>query len=155
MSEASEADWEEMSEGIDLILQTEAQIELLKTAQVKVIGSEKVKGVDCYILQLTPDVEQLWQLASQQPLLTDMGVSAVDEDILQDMFRSFSVKQWVTKDTHFLTRAEVDMALDLTPEALGVEEGQMTMDVTISMLTYNHNQPVTIVLPLEAEEAED
>ena len=45
------------------------------------------------------------------------------------------------------------MALDLTPEALGVEEGQMTMDVTISMLAYNHNQPVTIVLPPEAEEA--
>ena len=155
-SEASEADWEEMSEGIDLILQTEAQIGLLETAQVKVIGSEKVKGVDCYVLQLTPDMEQLWQLANQQPLLTDMGMfTAVGEDILQDMFRSFSVKQWVTKDTHFLTRTEVDMALDLTPEALGVEEGQMTIDVTISMLVHNHNQPVTIVLPSEAEEAED
>ena len=155
MSEASEADWEEISEGITLILQTEAQIELLKTAQVDVIRSERVKGVDCYVLKLTPDTEQLWQLANQQPLLSNMGVSAVGEDILQEMFRSFSVKQWVTKDTYFLTRTEVDMALDLTPEALGVEEGQMTMDVTISMLAYNHNQPVTIVLPSEAEEAED
>ena len=153
--EASERDWEEMSEGVALLLQSEAQMVLLRTAQVEVIRSERVRGADCYLLQLTPDVEQLWQLATQQPLLANMGMSAVAEDILQEMFRSFSVKQWVAKDTYFLTKAEVIMALELPPEDMGLEEGQVTMDVTTSILVYSHNQPVSIALPPEAEEAEE
>ena len=32
-------------------------------AEVEVIGSEKVKGVDYYVLQLTPDMAQLYQTA--------------------------------------------------------------------------------------------
>ena len=35
------------------------------------------------------------------------------------------------------------------------EEGEVAMDIAISMLAYNYNQPVNIVLPPEAEEAED
>ncbi|GAI30388.1 unnamed protein product, partial [marine sediment metagenome] len=62
-SEISEADWEEVSEGMS---QAESQLELLQGAQVEVIGSETVKGIDCYVLQLTPDMGQLWQTVMQQ-----------------------------------------------------------------------------------------
>jgi len=157
MSEAAEADWEEMSEGIALILQTEAQIGLLETAQVKVIGSEKVKGVDCYVLQLTPDMEQLWQLAMQQPILPGEEGPDVAEEFLQEMFRSVSVKQWIAKDTYFLIKAEIDMvfeSIELTAEAMGLEEGtSLPTYISIVLLSYNYNQPVSIELPPEAEEA--
>jgi len=148
-AEMPEEYWEQMG-------QAESQIELLKTAQVKVIGSETINGIDCYVFQLTPDMEQLWQLAMQQAELTvTLEELAVAEEFLQEMFRSFSVKQWVAKDTYFLTKAEIDMAIELTPEALGYpeEEGIMTMDIAMDLLAYNYNQPVSIVLPPEAEEA--
>lgn len=47
------------------------------------------------------------------------------------------------------------MALELNPEALGSpeEQGLMTMDITIDLMVYNYNQPVSIILPQEAEEA--
>jgi len=148
--EMPEGTWEEWS-------QTEAQVGLLEVAQVEVIGSERVRGIDCYVLEVTPDVEQLWQMVMQQAELTGEEMPDVAEEFIQEIFRSFSVKQWVAKDTYFLTKAEIDMAVELTPEAMGFpeEEGIMTMDIAISLLAYDYNQPVSIELPPEAEEAID
>ena len=147
-SEMPEGYWEEMS-------QVEPQIELLEAAQVEVIGSERVGGIDCYVLQLTPDLEQLWQIVMQQAEVTGGEMPDVTEELLEEVFRSFSVKQWVAKDTYFLTKAEINMAVELTPEAMGSpeEEGVVTMDMAVGLLAYNYNQPVSIELPPEAEEA--
>jgi len=152
-SEISEADWEEVSEGMRL---AESQIELLQGAQVEVLASEKVKGIDCYVLQLTPDMGQLWQTAMQQAQVAGEEIlPEVTEEFIQEMFCSFSVKQWFAKDTYFLTKAEIDMVVELTPEAMGYpeEEGEMTMDIAMTLLAYDYNKPVSIILPPEAEEA--
>ncbi len=140
--------WEEMN-------QVEPQIELLGAAQVEVIGSEMVGGVDCYVLQLTPDMEQLWQYVMQQAEATGEEMPEVAEGSLEEIFHSFSVKQWVAKETYLLIKAEIDMAVELTPEAMGFpgEEGVMTMDITTGFLAYNYNQPLSIQLPAEAESA--
>jgi len=148
--EMPEGYWGEMS-------QVESQIELLEVAQVKVIGSETIEGIDCYVLQLTPDMKQLWQLAMQQPKLPGEEVPDVAEEFLQEMFRSVSVKQWISKDTYFLIKAEIDMVFvstELTAEAMGLQEGvSLPTYISIVLLSYNYNQPVSIVLPPEAEEA--
>ncbi len=148
--EMPEGYWGEMS-------QVESQIELLEAAQVKVIGSETIEGTDCYVLQLTPDMKQLWQLVMQQPKLPGEEVPDVAEEFLQEMFRSVSVKQWIAKDTHFLIKAEIDMvfeSIELTAEAMGLEVGvSLPTYISIVLLSYNYNQPVSIELPPEAEEA--
>jgi len=151
--EALESDWKDI---IEMLSMTEPQIDLLQEAQVKVIGSEKVKGLDCYLLQLTPDKKQLWEAISQQAEFGNLALSysKVREELLSEMFIDFSVKQWVAKDTYFLMKAEIDMAMQLTSEAMEVQEGEMDVNITLSLLAYNYNQPVTIVLPPEAEEAE-
>jgi hypothetical protein len=141
--------------------QAQYQIELLEdAAQVEVVGSETVSGVDCYVLQLTPDMEQLWQLMTQQiEGAGGLGEVAlgIDPVLMQDMFRSFSVKQWVAKDTYFLVRAVVNMTLELSAEAMGIpeEESAVTMDMSLDLLVYDYNQPVSIVLPPEAATAMD
>jgi len=154
-SEAPEEYWEMMT----AVSGIKNYIELLKTAQVEVIGSEQVNGVDCYILQLTPEMAELYQTA-MNPVggVGQAGMLApVPEELLEDMFRSFSVKEWVAKDTYLLMKAEIDMAIETTPEFkdyLG-EEVDVSIDVTISFLAYNYNQPITIVVPEEALEASE
>ncbi len=146
-SEVPEEYWEEMN-------QVESEVELLKAAQGELIGSEMVGGIDCYVLQLTPDLEHLWQFYIQQAQVTG-EVPDITEESLREIFQSFSVKQWIAKGTYFLTKAEIDMAMEFTPEEMGYpeEEGIMTMDIAMSFLGYDYNQPVSIVLPPEAEEA--
>ena len=146
----------EVPEGImDQLGQVDSQVELLETAQVKVIGSEKVKGVDCYVLDLTPDMERLWELAMQQSQVSGEALPDIAKGFIGEMFSGFSVKYWIAKDTYFLAKAEIDMALELTPEALGFpdEEGSLTMDIAMTLLAYDYNQPVSIELPPEAEDA--
>jgi hypothetical protein len=151
MKEEVPAEAWEMLKGISGL---ENYKELLETAQVEVIGSEKVKGVDCYVLQLTPDMAQLWQTVGPGGVGVG-GVPTIPEESLQEIFRSFSVKQWIAKDTYFLMKVEIDTAVELTPEVMGYlgEEEVMSADTTLSFLAYNYNQPVSIVLPPEAEEA--
>ena len=134
----------------------ETYIELLETAQVEVIGSEKVKGVDCYVIQLTPEIAQLWQTVGAGGFSGGVpGAPTIPEELLKKVFSDFTVKQWIAKDTYFLMKAEIDTVMELTSEFndyLG-EEGEMSIDLTLSFLAYNYNQPVTIVVPQEALEA--
>ena len=154
--EFSETDWEEITEVLGF---AERQVELLQAADISVIGSEKIKGVDCYVLQLTPDLEQLWKTAMEEADPLDMGVPAIAEEVLREAFASFSVKQWVTKDTYFLTKSEIDISMEMTPEVMDALGGErimarmITTNIAVSFLFYDYNQPVSIVLPPEAEEA--
>lgn len=146
--EMPEVAWEEMN-------QVESQIGLLEASQVKIIGSETIDGIDCYVLQLTPDMEQLWQVVMQQAEVAGEEIVDIPGEFLEEVFRSSSVKQWIAKDTYFLTKAQIDMVAELTPEALGSpqEEGLVTMEIALDLLFYNYNQSVSIVLPPEAVEA--
>jgi len=139
--EAPEGWWEDFQK-----MGVESQIELLEAAQVEVIGSESVDGIDCYILEVTPDLEKLWQLYNY---LTLQEPPDVTEEYLQEIFRSFSIKQWVAKDTYFLMKAEIDITTEFPPEELGPS----AIDMAMVLLAYDYNQPVSIELPPEAEEA--
>ena len=131
--------------------------ELLETAQVEIIGSENVKGVDCYVLQLTPDMVQLYNTATDPAGGVGVGgrMPPIPEEFAEDIFSSYSVKQWIAKDTYFFVKAEVELSMELTPEDLGFpdEEGEMTIDMVMILLAYDYNQPVSIELPPEAEDA--
>lgn len=148
----------EIPEGIlKQMNQVESQIELLEYAQVKVLGSEKVRGIDCYVLEVTPDMDKLWELAMQQSDVAGETLPDIADEVIRDMFDSFSVKYYVAKDTYFLMRSVIDMTIELTPDDLGFpgEEGSMTMDITMELLAYDYNLPVSIELPPEAEDAEE
>lgn len=152
--EISEADWEQV---IEVLMLARPQIELLEASEVEVIGSESVKGVDCYVLKLTPDMEQLWETAGQQAALgftEEMGWPNLTGEVLDKASSSFSVKQWIAQDTYLLMKTTMDIDLELTAESMGMpeEEGTATIAVVMNVLAYNYNQPVSIELPPEAEE---
>ncbi len=146
---------EEYWEPADLM---ELQTEFLEAVEVEVTGREKVDGIDCYVLEATADFEQLWQLIMQQVEATGMEMDDIPEEfegLPDEISPSYSVKIWIAKDTYFLTKAEIDLAIELTSEAMGAldAEGEMAIDMVLTLLAYDHNQPVSIELPPEAEDA--
>jgi hypothetical protein len=156
-NEFPEDEWEETWEGIvEMMSLAEPQLELLEAAEAEVIGSELVKGVDCYVLRLTPDMKQLWDTIMQQATMSfegGLGLPNLTQEILDEASTSFSVKQWVAKDTYFLMKVEIDTTIELNAETMGVAEGEMSINTALNLLAYNYNQPVSIELPPEAEEA--
>ena len=65
------------------------------------------------------------------------------------------MKEWIAKDTYLLVKAEIEIAMEVDPEAMGIPggDGEIAMDMTISMLVYDYNEPVSIELPPGAEDA--
>jgi len=135
--------------------QVQDQVDLLAASEIKIIGTEDVRGTDCYVVELRPDPDELWELIMQQSQVTSQELPEVEEDVMKEIFEGFSVKQWIARDTYLLCKAEIEMALEITPEAMGFpdEEGSLTMEIAMSLLAYDYNQPVSIELPPEAENA--
>lgn len=135
--------------------QIKPYIEILEVSQVEVIGSEKVGGVDCYVLELIPDAEQLWQILIQQQA-TVLGMpSTPDRGVAEQTFHSCTTKQWLAKDTYFLMKVEVEIESTATatnPDA-PEQTAEMNTAMALTILLYNYNQPASIELPPEAEEA--
>ena len=131
--------------------------ELLETAQVEIIGSENVKGVDCYVLQLTPDMVQLYNTATDPAGGVGAGgrMPPIPEEFAEDIFSGYSVKQWIAKDDYFLMKVELDADMESTPEIMDFlgEEGEISIDITIVYLAYDFNESASIELPPEAENA--
>jgi hypothetical protein len=149
--EVPEDYWEEMSE----ITQA---VELVESAHIDLLGSEVVDGTDCYVLKVVPDIEKLWEVMMQRPgmdeLLTEEMAGMFD---LGEIVESFSVKEWVAKDTFFPMKDESRITMVMNPDNtnLSPDEGdfEMTMELRTSTRFRDYNQPVTIELPPEAAEA--
>lgn len=128
---------------------TQQQLDILESAEVNLMGTEKVDGTDCYILEVTPTQEtaleaMLSQLQFSQQ--TDVDPSEISEISEIAEIMNISAKQWVARDTYLLKKAEMTANFSL----FGV-----SMEIAFNLTVGNYNEPVSIVLPPEALEAED
>ena len=152
--EIPEGAWEQ--ETIESLWQSqftvEQQLQLLEAADVKLLEEEKVDGVDCYRIEMTPDINQLLSILFQQPGMAGMPTLPFN---MGELVSDVSVRQWFAKETFFLRKAEIHMVMSITPEAMGAPEGEggVTVEMDIDMSAYDHNEPVSIELPEEAKNA--
>ena len=139
--------------------QLDQQIEFLtggNLSLVKFLGSEKVSGVDCYVLEVTPDMVDLANYLSQQQGMEDL--TALDLTQLIIAIKQFSIKEWLAKDSGLCMKASDRIYMEMTPELLNVspeEFEKMAMDMDIAITFRDYNKPVSIVLPPEALNAQE
>ena len=87
-SNVIETEWAEAS-GQAMGL-TESQQELLESSTVKILGSEQMDGIECYVLELIPDMEQLWLTIMQQAqisgeeTLPELEIESLKEILVDD-----------------------------------------------------------------------
>ena len=125
--------------------QVEDQVDLLRLSEVKLIGTETVAGKVCYVLELVPNPDALWEFVSQKMAATGVPVPTLEEETnIRDIARNYSVKQWIAIDNFLLCKAEMDMEMAIS---------DTTMDITMTLVISDYNQPVSIELPPEAENA--
>ncbi len=139
--------WSEMAK-------VDSEVALLETAEVTLIGSEKIRGIDCHVLQMVPDEEKLFEMISQEASIQGEQLPILTEELFEELIKNALVKQWVGKDTFFPAKMEVVMEAEVTPDIVGDEgEGTLTVKLTMTSFTFNYNKSVNIELPTEAEEA--
>jgi Family of unknown function (DUF6612) len=132
--------------------ETEQFIEniLQQAADAESQSSEKVDGVSCYVLKLNPDYAALQTMLEQQ---ADTGEEVPE---IANLISSLSIKVWVAKDTSYVTKIEVVADANIPAEVLGGTAGGegLTVHLEVTMEMTDVNEPVTIELPAEAENAE-
>ena len=122
---------------------------LLQSSEAESLPNEKVGGVNCYVLKLTPDIAAIQQMFSQQ---------SSDEDEMPDMaslISNLSIKVWAAKGTSYVTKIEMELSANIPSEVLGGSAGGEGLDVnlTITMQFSKFNDSVSIQLPAEAQNA--
>jgi len=134
-------------------------LQLMKsTIQITLTGTEKVNGVDCYVLQITPNMIELWQwMMSQQGsnLAGDIDLSQFD---ISKLIKSYELKYWISKTNFNLIKAKADMSMDVDPAALGASVDdfeRMTMLIDLDMIFSDYNKAVDIQLPADAVNAKE
>ena len=117
-------------------------VEIVRGADVKILGLEEVEGVTCYVAEIYPDMGKLLDLLGSQ-LGSNMPIP-----LTEDSIGNFLCKGWYAQDTFFPMKGYQEYDLNL-------EEGsdKLTGDVTASILLYDYNKPVSINLPPEAKQA--
>lgn len=119
---------------------------LLQYADPELQTDEQVGGVDCYLLNLKPDWEDIQEdLGQQYPQIADIP------DI-ENLFDHLSILVWVARDTSFVTRIEIVAAAHGTAEELG-ETGSgdsATVALTLTVEVSKINEPVAVTVPAEA-----
>jgi hypothetical protein len=142
--ELTEEMWQQQS-------QIEPLVEFLATAvKIDYLGTKTLNGTECYLFEVVPDMGELGELLAQGT--SGMGIMDFGQLNLTDLYKNFSCKEWIAKDSYLLMRVELEMVMEMS----GTDDfGEITVDVTMVENFYDYNQPVSIELPPEALEAEE
>ena len=122
------------------------QIDFLSQfADVEVLGTEMVDGIECYKLRVTPDMGKIWTWALGQPGMEELPTDLEGmEDLMEDLISDFSIVEWVAKDTYFPVRFVMEMTFTTEEESV---------DITMTGSIHHINEQLSIELPPEAADA--
>jgi len=138
--------------------QLEQQRQLLETAiKTRSLGKETVDGVECFMIEITPDMAALAGFVGSQ-LGSQAGTDALADIDLAKVFKSITITEWVAADTFLPAKTVMTILMEMNEEDLGSGEAgyeQMTVDLVLTIKYSDYNQPVAIVLPPEAANASE
>jgi len=114
---------------------------------IEFLRNERFDGSDCHVLKVTPNLANSEQWFYDHQLSTTDLIywNEVENDLVET---SFTV--WIDADTKLIKKMDANMLIDFTNPT---EFDTITLDVKMQMKDYN--KPVSIVLPEEAQNAED
>ncbi len=147
--------WEDYKDQMDQMAQ---QIDLMEYADVELLGTEAVNGIECYVLDIKTDFASLYEAMLQQLEIGNTIPNEFPLLSLEDIITDYSYKSWISKDEYFLMKYEMSYTMTMDSESMGLppeEAFAMTMEMDATVVISNHNQPVSIELPPEALNAEE
>jgi len=121
------------------------------------LDDENIDGVDCYVLQATPELNSAIELGVVQELDTYFGsnisVSSVDWG---NVVKYLSVRKWISKNEHLVVKLSYDLSIEILPQDLGnttIDMTRINVNATGQTNYYDYNKPVVIQLPPDAQSA--
>ncbi len=128
----------------------------LKSAhKITKAGVEKVDGVDCYVIQFTPEMDTLTKSYLADNLNGLVDINGVD---WSKILKSYSIREWISKDKYLPVKNQTNISLKMERQDVGntlLNMDSMTVTFTCSTTYSDYNEPVNIQLPVDALNAEE
>ena len=148
-------------EKLDMVGQ---QVDLLgESVDVEIVDNDKLDATECYVLEVKPGLEKLWEWVQDQVALQNQ-LPALGSG-LEGVISDFAINQWIAKDTYFILKSTLDVTLTFSSSSSSCPscglipalpgESARTYDITVTVVVYDVNQPANIELPPEAEDAKE
>lgn len=132
------------------------QIEFLKDAvEITKLGDEEIDGVATYVLQVKPDIGAIFDWFKSQQQSDSSGLDYSEFDAAK-IFKDYSLKMWVAKDSSLPVKADLNITMEILPQDVGAdasETGKVTINMSAQCEYYDYGEPVTIEIPQEALDA--
>lgn len=145
---------EEMNEKLNLVDQ---QLEPLGSAiELKLLGYADVDGEECYVISIVPDIGKITQWLSEQQGAAIQDIDWADIPNLSDVFKNLEYTYYVTKNSRLPKKLVLNMQMEMTPLQLGefnANYDKMIMNISLDMTLSDFNEPSSITLPDEAQDA--
>lgn len=131
--------------------------QLNSPASIVYLKTEKVNDVDCYVLSITPNNNELANWLDEQ----DTGYQNLDwQKIVNDAgsLKSFECDCYLAKDSYQISRIEVNIVIALTPEqveAASTDFDTAQININMTMTLHDFNVPNTITVPGDAYGAKE
>jgi hypothetical protein len=134
-------------------------MELLQSASdITLKSHEDVDGTSCYVLEIEPDSADLSEWLKSLQGYTGMMGSQTDGLDYAKLIKDMSFREWIIRDSFLLKKIEMTATVILSEEDLarmGQGLSSMTMDMSQIVKMTSFNQPVSIVLPPESQNARE
>ena len=131
------------------------QVEFLKSAiSISRLNDETVNGVDCYVFQITPDMAALIKWVQSQ----SQSTTAL-KNLNSNMFKISTLKMWMDKKSLLPQKENIVVTMEVTAADIGGSTtttpgfDKMTMTMSGDITYSDYNTPVTIELPVAAQNA--
>jgi hypothetical protein len=132
---------------------------MMKSAiKVNLKGTEEVEGVSCYVLEVSPDLNLISEWLKSFPQTAGTQSEAMANIDLSKFVKTLSMKEYINVESYLLKRCEVSASIAVNGADLNSPEHageNMALDMVLHLSMNQYNQPVTITLPPEAENARD
>lgn len=121
---------------------------------LKFLRYETFDSSECYVLTATPDMQKILSWVGKD-LPAKLNTTNLEQ--ISKMFKNLSYTLWIARDSGLIKNMDVAMRLEMGPDQFASGQAtdfhNLTMDVTMMMRMFDHNKPVSIVLPPEAKNA--
>lgn len=133
--------------------------EFLKSpVNVEQSGSENIRGIDCYVLSITPDMKAIYEWMAGQTFAGQSGMDPANLN-MSPSTGDFKIKEWISKTDYLVVRQQIGIKFNVstgntstTPSGI---QNQIAMDMSALLDYYDYGKPVVIQLPPEATNTQE
>ena len=122
---------------------------------IEYIKMEPIKGIDCYVLKITPNVQYLRDYAEKN---VSQGLTINWDKVpdIKKLYKDMTYQIWIAKDTKYLQKLEANGTMEFTDDFAHSSElsfKTLKVGMNVAMEMYDYDVSIAILLPDAAKNA--